>query len=995
MDYDEFRNPGAAYRGVTLWMLNDKLERDEIVRQLRGFKAAGWGALIGRTFVGLRTKYLSDEWMDMIGLIIQEAKKEGLKVWLQAGFMPSGIPDLAPEWQHRVLVRRSQAHGDAAAPGQAALAEKDGWTYAAKPLDYTLDLLNPIAVADYLVKAYEIPWWSRFQAEFGKTIETVWVDEPHLRPPDLPWGEQLPGIFQARWGYAITDHLPALFAEVGEWRKVRHQYWRVVLDMFLAGYFKPVSEWCAAHGVKFGGHLMGEDTVNAQIGWTAACMPCYEYMQLPGIDHLTMSLTWPSELPFYLTPKQISSAAHQLGQPEVLAEMYGVSSSRISFAERKRISDWMALLGITYRCYHGSFYSMRGVRKRIYVPHIGYQQPWWPDNRLVADYAARVSYTLRQGQYQADVLVLHPVESGFAVYDPTFRKAPHDRINEPPAIRALTESLTTVSDSLLKVHRGFDYGDETLLARHGRVEGGDLVMGEMRYRAIVLPSLYTIRKTTLDLLAHFMAAGGAVLSAGELPALVDGALDPALADLLAEVKSVANTAEALGAELDRLIPASVQVTAAGGGAAPTVWVHERRVAGQRAFYMINTSPDQTVDTRIAILGQGRLERWDLESGQTAVQAQHCVGERVQTELTFAPLGSHLLVLKEGVAAADVIVRQPTVTRTFALPAAFSVRRRDPNALTLDICRFRKGDDPWSAPAPVLAVQDLLEHEDYRGPVTLRFDFRAEQKPKALAVVVEDAADYDITINGQPVAYAGLPYYFDRAFNPVDITVHVVPGENVIELARVFEPPSKAQFMLQRLFHTHTGVELESIYLTGDFAVRCPVSAGPARERCVRIAPDLALTAEPATRTGDLATAGCPFFAGRLALEQTVNLPKPESGEQVFLTLPDPGAALAHVSVNGRPAGSVCWPPYRVEITDLVSDRPTELSIELVTGLRNLLGPHHREQGEPDDTWASAFSGHGTLSDGYGGRGDKGVNWTDDYFVLPFGLRGKGVIEYVR
>ena len=93
-----------------------------------------------------------------------------------------------------------------------------------------------------------------------------------------------------------------------------------------------------------------------------------------------------------------------------------------------------------------------------------------------------------------------------------------------------------------------------------------------------------------------------------------------------------------------------------------------------------------------------------------------------------------------------------------------------------------------------------------------------------------------------------------------------PGENVIELARVFEPPSKAQFMLQRLFHTHTGVELESIYLIGDFAVRCAISDGPARERCVRVAPHLALTAEPAACAGDLATAGYPFFAGRLALE---------------------------------------------------------------------------------------------------------------------------------
>ncbi len=59
MERTEFADPGPAYRGVTLWMLNDRLDPDEIVRQLDGFKAAGWGAVITRTCNGLRTPYLS------------------------------------------------------------------------------------------------------------------------------------------------------------------------------------------------------------------------------------------------------------------------------------------------------------------------------------------------------------------------------------------------------------------------------------------------------------------------------------------------------------------------------------------------------------------------------------------------------------------------------------------------------------------------------------------------------------------------------------------------------------------------------------------------------------------------------------------------------------------------------------------------------------------------------------------------------------------------
>jgi hypothetical protein len=83
--------------------------------------------------------------------------------------------------------------------------------------------------------------------------------------------------------------------------------------MLMTGYFDSVGKWCEEHGVKFSGHLMGEDTLNSQIKWTGSCMPCYEYMGIVGIDHLTASLTWPSGLPFYMTPKQAASSAHQLG----------------------------------------------------------------------------------------------------------------------------------------------------------------------------------------------------------------------------------------------------------------------------------------------------------------------------------------------------------------------------------------------------------------------------------------------------------------------------------------------------------------------------------------------------------------------------------------------------------------------------------------------------------------------------------------------------------
>jgi len=127
MDRAEFANPGTAYRGVTLWMLNDELERDEIARQLKGLYNAGWGAMIGRTFNGLLTEYMSEEWMGIIREIVDGAKETGMKVWLQAGYMPSGIPDLKDEQKYRVVARK--AKDEEPEEGDTLLCEDDEYRY--------------------------------------------------------------------------------------------------------------------------------------------------------------------------------------------------------------------------------------------------------------------------------------------------------------------------------------------------------------------------------------------------------------------------------------------------------------------------------------------------------------------------------------------------------------------------------------------------------------------------------------------------------------------------------------------------------------------------------------------------------------------------------------------------------------------------------------------------------------------------------------------------
>jgi len=193
-------------------------------------------------------------------------------------------------------------------------------------------------------------------------------------------------------------------------------------------------------------------------------------------------------------------------------------------------------------------------------------------------------------------------------------------------------------------------------------------------------------------------------------------------------------------------------------------------------------------------------------------------------------------------------------------------------------------------------------------------FEAEAVPDSVQIVVEDAAECEISVNGQRAAYAGLPYYFDRSFHPVDVSNLILQGENVIEVSRHFEAPSLAKFDLASLFSLSTGVELEGIYVIGDFAVKGLPSRHEQKPEVMRYAPTFALAAETGGCTGDLLADGYPFFAGSVTLATSVELDAPAGDESVHLVLPEVGAALCKTRVNGQEAGSVAWAPYELDVT---------------------------------------------------------------------------------
>ena len=1012
MDIHQFRNPPKEYREVPFWSWNDELDPQELRRQIALMDEAGWGGFFMHARVGLRTRYLGQQWMACIRACVDEARKRGMGAWLyDEDKWPSGFAgglSVAPNPGYRAQYLACKVDNRPAlvaeriatfaarevagqltdiraddTPALAGDAERVVQFYPqTAPLgqawfnDYTyLDLLNPAAVRAFLDSTHEA-YARSFGDDFGGAVPGIFTDEPQLAAAGklaIPWTDGFAAYFQARNGYDLLPHLPALFFDVGEFHHVRYDYWRTITERFVESYTRQMYAWCDAHYLAYTGHYNAEDSLLSQIQWIGAAMPHYPSMHVPGIDKLGRLINaGPGTL---LTVKQLDSVVCQGGKPRALCENYGCSGQDFAHTGRKWIGDWAYVLGITLNNPHLSLYSMRGQRKRDYPQDIFYQQPWWPENRLIADYFARLSTVLSQGQRVVDVLVIHPIGSAWTLYRP----------GADYAVKQLDQALDDLLTTLMRAHRDFHLGDEMLMEPGAPCEasvatdekGPRLDVGKMAYRAVIVPPGTTLAQNTVRLLCEFAAVGGTVLALEPRPTLINGR--PATAPvILSEAKNLQPvlpatartvTLDTLPGVLDEALPFDVRVPGR-----PAIWAHHRRMGEMDCYFLANTDLDSGGVATVYLQGTGRLEAWEPATGEVRpLPSRQCDGI-TEVTLDFPPVGSHLLVLHRG--QTSEVVRTCGSAQTLEvlkmeipLDDTWHVALGGPNALTLDTPQVRIGDEgDWSEPMHVLDAHGAVARAGVGVPFALRFTFDAAVRPAGpLYLVVESPERFEIAVNGLAVASGDVGWWTDISFRKIDVSAAVRAGRNEV--------------MLKGTFARDT--ELESVYLVGDFGVagrRLKEESRYNGQVFDRYAPDFRVTEMPARVRArgqaaglalDLTAQGLPFFAGRVTLRQAVTLPTFDG--RAVLELHNLRAAVAHVRVNGQYQGTVAWLPHRVDVTPGLRPGENVIEIELVGTLRNLLGPHHLSGGD------MAWTGPGEFR-------DKG-RWTDDYILAPFGLDG--------
>ncbi|NLC59436.1 MAG: hypothetical protein GX774_21570 [Armatimonadetes bacterium] len=985
----KLQNPPKEFRPIPFWSWNEKLSVAETRRQIAEMERVGIGGYFMHARGGLQTPYLGEEWMANIAAGVEEARERGMGAWAYdengwpSGFGDGRVNGRGERYQQKYLryevvdAPRERVDGRTITHVRLEDGRLLHFYYDVNP--FYVDTLDPEVTSAFLEEVYR-PYQERFGAEFGAAMPGFFTDEPQVSRNGIPWSLTLPERYQEAYGEALLPLLPQLFLPVGDYRRTRYRFWHLVQELFVTHFTQQIYDWCQERGAKLTGHMVLEETLLVQITSNGAVMPHYEFFHVPGMDWLGRHINPPT------TPLQVASVAHQVGRKAILSETFALTGWNVSFEELKWMFDWQMVRGVTLLCQHLEGYSLRGIRKRDYPPSLFYQQPWWEKYRPFNDYVSRLGMLLAEGEVAFDVLVLHPQSSAWLCYD--------DAKNE--GIEALNALFFAVTDALEAAHVPFHYGDERILRRHGQVDGAALRVGRQRYSVVVVPPMDTLDGSTLSLLQQYAANGGTLIWVGRQPTLVAGVLNERLAELCLHGTRVPTPAD-----LPAALPAtarSIAVTDAEGREIGPIAVTWRRLSADlagtpcRFYFLANADATNDYAATVRVPGASAVQ-FVAEDGSLRPIPHRVEDGRVVIEHRFPRGGSLALLvadqpgmLQPTAPAVDLSTREPLPAERFAGP--WELAGRDPNALTLDTCDFWFDGELQAEGEHVSVIQGrALKLER---PVEIRMRFAVQVAPDyrpegELFLVLERPERYRVTLNGEPVEMADQGCYRDTSFRKVDIRGRLKPGRNELVLETTFRQPPEVYENLRRaaVFEAEKNKltydsEIEAIYLVGDFGVATPGTFTPLPRGAVRYRGEFLLTAPPRQVTlGDLTPQGLPFFNGTVRLRKRVTLGADEVAGRSFRF----AERMAHVvglTVNGRHVRDWYWRPYEADLDGFLKEGENLFELELTSGLRNLLGPHHLEEGESYGVGPGSFFKEPNI---WGH-----APWNDDYCFVAFGLK---------
>jgi len=404
--------------------------------------------------------------------------------------------------------------------------------------DY-IDMLREESVRVLIDAVYE-PHYAHYARYFGNTIAGFFSDEPSLgngwfgsHSTDmgmynrrvgmpglaLPWNDRIPGMMAEALGYDPSSLLPALWFGMGEKTgELRHAYMDAVTKLYRDCFTRQLGGWCAEHGVQYIGHIIEDMNAHGRLGCSAGhYFRSLDGQHMSGIDivlhqiipgmadwtHTATAFGNNADPAFfdYVLGKLASSFAHIGTETEgrAMCEVFGA----YGWAEGAPVMKWLL-----------DYLLVRGVNRFVphafspafpdpdCPPHFGAagKDPQYDGFAALMKYGNRAAHLLSGGVHRADAAILYHADAEWMNRDGGAM------LTQVPA------------KTLYDAHIDFDIlpadcftGDSGSRVYPARAENGCLVVGNARYRVLVIPAAEVLPEKLEKALTEMKDAGVPVI----------------------------------------------------------------------------------------------------------------------------------------------------------------------------------------------------------------------------------------------------------------------------------------------------------------------------------------------------------------------------------------------------------------------------------------------------------------------------------------------------
>ncbi len=957
-----FQEPGKEYRTAPLWVWNNKMNRESIDFMLGDLKDKGFGGAFVHPRPGLITEYLSEDWFDMFRYSVDKGKELGLNIWIYdensypSGFAGGHVPAEMPESVNQgqgLRMSKYELLPDTLSDYFLCLLESGG-TY--KDITKEIDQHRGTQGQFYVFqKTYfrKSPWYGGFsyvdllypgvtekfleitmtgyekvaKEEFGNIVPGVFTDEPEIPSPGgVRWTPDLFDVFQEKWEYGLVPVLPSLFEDVGDWKKVRHNYTQLLLELFIDRWAKPWFEYCEKNNLKWTGHYWEHGWPD--LGKGGDNMAMYAWHQMPGIDMLFNQFNESSPRAQFgnvRAVKEVRSAANQLGYERTLCETYGGGGWEVTFKDLKRLGDWTYVLGVNFMNQHLTHSTLMGARKYDYPPVFTYHSPWWPHYRPLNDYFGRLSVALSKGEQRNDMLIIEPTTTLWNYYSYATRGE---------TLNLVGQEFQSFITRLEKAQVEYDLGSETIIKDIGKSENGKFVVGKRSYSTVVIPPLVeNIEKHTLDLLIEFAQQGGKIISFS-IPDRLNGQTDNSVAAFFNPQSSSVISLDQLSDEiiLTHFSNDDIHFVGVTGG---NLFHHRREYKDGQFVFLVNSSMDDEVKGTFKMKGKTALEMNGF-TGEFYTYPHEPSGKELAISFNIPPAGSLMLFVSGRKIAAPQKAAPPINEQIVETASDLEITPLRHNALKVDFCDlfidgkeykniyFSKASDivyekygfqgnPWNH--SVQYKSQIVERDTFKTGgfrVQYKFEVKGDLSEADFKISVERPEIFTVKVNGSPVQPLDGEWFLDRAFPVYDIRSLVRPGTNTVEI----------QVSPMSVF-----AEIEPIYVMGDFSV-LPAATGWFIDM-----------KKPAPELGSWKDQGLPFYSWEVGYKKSYQVDN--TGKSWKVALPAWHGTVAEVVVNGESAGTIGFEPYELDVTGFIKSGNNSVELRVTGSLKNLLGPHFK------------------------------------------------------